>query len=200
MSSQGCSCRVSNLALQVCSVNGSDDWKWLRWPKSWPFARPSSSDCKFFVIRYFWVVLLAYYSPRCYLQFLFTNQELITCRKSPKFEYVRSRIMDFDLILSNCRLISKNCDSLKLQDLETIISAYGHKWCRSRVYPQRSKGNYVWRTLKVIESSQVICLISNVLNHNLFFSELCFSGWSLLILQDWWMFLRHVCFGNEVPF
>ena len=34
--------------------------------------------------------------------------------------------MDFDLILSNC-------DLLKLQDLATIISAYGHKYVAHEV-------------------------------------------------------------------
>ena len=95
--------------------------------------------------------------------------------------------MDFDLILSNCRLISKNCDFLKLRDLETIVSAYGHKWCCTRVYLQWSKRNCVWKTLKVIEASQVICLISSILNHH------CF--WNLLRLT---IVIKAWLFGNEV--
>ena len=42
--------QFSNLALQVCSINGSDNWKQLHRPKNWPFARTNSNDRNFFII------------------------------------------------------------------------------------------------------------------------------------------------------
>ena len=179
MSPQSCLSQFSNLALQVCPINGPDNWKRLHWLENLPFARTNSNDRNFFIIQYFWAVFLASDSSWCHLKFLFTCQELITRRRSPKFECVRSRIMNFDLISNNSRLISKNCDFFKLQDLETFISGHGHMWCRSWVYLQRIGGKLCLKDFKIIKSSQGICWF-----------------WMFLItvlFKDWQIFSKHVC-------
>ena len=126
-------------------------------------------------------------------------------RRPPKFECVESHIMNFDLILNNSRQIPKNCDFFKFQDLDMIISAYGHKWCCTRVYLQRSKENCVWKTLKIIESSQVISWFLSVLNHSLLkdwriFSELVYLAMKFHFNRVWCTssFWMQIWFGQAL--
>ena len=153
MSPQGCLNQFSNLALQTCSINGPDNWKRLHWLENCPFARTNSNDRNFFIIQNFWMVFLAYDFPWCHLKFLFTNQELITRRKSPKFECVGSHFMNFDLISNNSRLISRivissNYKTLRRLFLLMVMCDVTHGFIFKEL-----KENCAWKNLKVIKSS-----------------------------------------------